>query len=127
MKFFKSGDRFVLIPLQFAAIRFGRRTGGKIRAGQMPLKLDFIGDGDTDLVEFDLTTATACNVDKNVMTLKAYYFAEEKDALAAGTPPPVGEMETHALVVGQVFSGNSTRTRIPLETANFTSSGPGYF
>ncbi len=46
------------------------------------LKLDFIA-GDTEIVEFDLETATACNVDKNVMTLKAYYHSEEKDSLAA--------------------------------------------
>lgn len=47
------------------------------------LKLDFIGAGDSEIVEFDLATATACNVDKNVLTLKAFHFAEEKDSLAA--------------------------------------------
>ena len=47
------------------------------------LKLDFVGAGDSDIVEFDLATATACNADKNVLTLKAYYFAEEKNSLAA--------------------------------------------
>jgi wobble nucleotide-excising tRNase len=46
------------------------------------LKLDFIA-GDTEIVEFDLETATACNVDKNVMTLKSFYHGEDKNALAA--------------------------------------------
>lgn len=46
------------------------------------LKLDFIG-ADTEIVEFDLETATACNVDMNVMTLKSFHLGEERNLLAA--------------------------------------------
>lgn len=46
------------------------------------LKLDFVA-GDTEIVEFDLETVTACNVDENVMTLKSFYHGEDKNALAA--------------------------------------------
>lgn len=46
------------------------------------LKLDFIA-GNTEIVEFDLETATACNVDKNVMALKSFYHGEERNPLAA--------------------------------------------
>ena len=47
------------------------------------LKLDFVGAGDSDIIELDLAMATACNVDENVQTLKAYYYAEERNSLAA--------------------------------------------
>lgn len=46
------------------------------------LKLDFIA-GNTEIVEFDIETATACNVDKNVMTLRSFYHGEERNSLAA--------------------------------------------